>query len=835
MTEPANPKDLLASILADLKDGDGDGDQAQAVRGNPLPSSAPKAIPPEGFPKSANGKRPARRSPGRPRKDRTPEQLAKEEASALVNSRDEDASEEDGIFTDGLPLDQMKAFIENSIKGTAKDRNGDVDSRILRLQKSANGQIASYLAEQERVAKVASAADRAAQKAAMAALVKEFEAEGHGQEAVDRVKRAAEMVFSDDPDSHSEDGTPREVVDITGNQPAQTAFLRDMQPGSVLAQGGWGCVAGHTRIDHPDGTRTAIAALFAVGQPFTVVTGMGPKVCLPPIKLPPAELFTVLFTNGSEITVHPDHKFYAPYGWKPLREMGVGDYISASHEKFARKHENPLYTGHAADVPLHVCQSMAINGLWRRDNETAEEWGPLGTKELALRSTMPHAKQYPYLFPHLAYRKIQSITSVGVQEYYDLNVPDVSHYSAEGVWNHNSGKSWSGARKFAFLHALNTESEGMIIAPTREDLVRDIVPKFIDFCNELNWTVTRKEQPLRLTVLGRQIHCMSAEEPRRIASFTVGHGWVDEGAKVKESKVDPLDDAPTQIRGRMRCKKAKLLQLVVTTTPEGIHTWVQRDWINEETRKPNHRFYLLETQGNTALHEEYTKDLLATIPADLVEQYLKGHAVDYVADRAHSTFGTENLSVMEFDPRIPLHIGLDFNVDPMSWVAAQEFGGGIHCVGEVFIEGGTTIDRALKVADEMGWGKGVRVIFHPDRSSKARSTTGDGEFVSLMKAAKGLGWKCEGTAFGHNPPVIARIGKLSRAILSADGNRNFFVNAKTCPRLTAELRTVGRRQDGDYDPGKAKDKGHILSAIGYAVFDMLPDKNIKAGLVPFKY
>ena len=788
-TNPTNPKDLLASILADLKDGDGDG-EAQAVRGNPLPPSAPKAIPPEGFPKRPT--RPARRKPGRPRKELTPEQASKLEASNLLHSRDEDTSAEDGIFTDGLPIDQMKAFIANSIKGTAKERMGDVDSRISRLQKSANGQIAAYMEEQERVAKVAAAADRAAQKAAMAALVKEFEAEGHGQEAVERVKRAAEMVFSDDPDSHSEDGTPREVVEITGNQPAQTAFLRDMQPGSVLAQGGWGCVAGHTRIDHGSNKRTPIAELFRAGKWFNVVTADGLKWCPPPIKLPEAELFHVYFEDKSRITVHPEHKFFTSGGkWEPLQDLGIDFEVLSPSANLAFR-QGGFHKGADWDDPR-----VAGSG------ET--------------------------------FKKIIYIKSAGVQEYYDLNVPDVGHYLAEGVWNHNSGKSWSGARKFAFLHALNTESEGMIIAPTREDLVRDIVPKFIDFCNELNWTVTRKEQPLRLTVLGRQIHCMSAEEPRRIASFTVGHGWVDEGAKVKESKVDPLDDAPTQIRGRMRCKKAKLLQLVVTTTPEGIHTWVQRDWINEETRKPNHRFYLLETQGNTALHEEYTKDLLATIPADLVEQYLKGHAVDYVADRAHSTFGTENLSVMEFDPRIPLHIGLDFNVDPMSWVAAQEFGGGIHCVGEVFIEGGTTIDRALKVADEMGWGKGVRVIFHPDRSSKSRSTTGDGEFVSLMKAAKALGWKCEGTAFGHNPPVIARIGKLSRAILSADGNRNFFVNAKTCPRLTAELRTVGRRQDGDYDPGKAKDKGHILSAIGYAVFDMLPDKNVKAGLVPFKY
>jgi hypothetical protein len=580
-----------------------------------------------------------RRAPGRPQGSKTRvKDPNKHSIADLINGRELDENGDTGIFTDGIPVDAFKAALAKTLRERNDVGEKSADARIERLRKSSNGQIAAYLAEQERVAKVVASADRAAQKAAMDALVREFEAEGHPEEQRAKLKRAAELVDSDDPSAHLEDGTPREVVTITGNQPSQTAFLKDMQPGFVLAQGGWG-----------------------------------------------------------------------------------------------------------------------------------------------------------------------------------------------------SGKSWSGVRKFAYLHALNTESEGMIVAPTREDLVRDIVPKFIDFCTEMNWQVTRREQPLRLTVLGRQIHCMSAEEPRRIASFTVGHGWVDEGAKVRESNTDPLDDAPTQIRARMRCQKAKLLQLIVTTTPEGVNTWVERDFVGSAERGPlnDHRVYFLPTKGNSALYAGYVAHLMEAIPADLVEQYLEGKAVDYVADRAHKTFTNENLSTLELDPRLPVHIGLDFNVDPMSWVAFQEMGGGIHAVGEVFIEGGTTIDVAIKAANELGWGKAIKIIFHPDKSSKSRSTTGDGEFVSLMKLARAYKWNAHGSAFGNNPPVIARIGKLARAIHSADGQRKFFVNPKKCPRLTTELRTVGRRQDGDYDPGKNKDKGHILSAAGYAVYDLIPDRITTAALVPY--
>jgi len=739
-----------------------------------------------------------------------------------------------GEYDAGVPIDHMKAAIARSLAQNRNAPTETLDQKLKRMRGLTSGRISAFVEEEKRLAEAAAAADKAAQKTLMDGLIKEFEAEGHDPEKLEALKRAASVALSDDPDAHTDDGEVREVVKIEGNQPAQTAFLRDMEPGAVLAQGGWGCVAGWTRIDHPDGTSTPIADLFEAGYPFTVVTGLGPKVCPPPIKLPPAELFTVKFTNGSEITVHPDHKFFAPWGWKPLREMEVGDYISSCHEKFAKKHDSHPSEQPVPNAPINQLTCMALNALDRldgigrkREHQTAEEWGPLGTSVQYANSKN--------LFYHKAFRKIASITSAGVHEYYDLHVPDVHHYAAEGVWNHNSGKSWSGARKFAFLHALNTESEGMIIAPTREDLVRDIVPKFIDFCNELNWTVTRKEQPLRLNVLGRTIHCMSAEEPRRISAFTVGHGWVDEAARVRESKTDPLDDAPTQIRGRLRCKKAKILQLIVTTTPEGVGTWVQRDWIDDKTKKPNHRVYFLKTVGNTALHEDYFKDLMSTIPADLVDQYLEGHAVDFVADRAHKTFTLENHSPIEMDPRLPLHIGLDFNVDPMCWVAVQLHDDQVHVVDEIHITNGTVVDVAFTQAVDKGWFKCPRVIYHPDKSSKARSTTGEGEFATVQALTRKLGVPFTGSAMGQNPPVLSRIGKLSRAILSADGQRRLKVNENKCPRVILEMRTTGRKSDGAYDPGRDGDKGHGLDALGYVVYDVMPDIPNAAGTFAFKY
>jgi len=50
-----------------------------------------------------------------------------------------------------------------------------------------------------------------------------------------------------------------------------------------------------------------------------------------------------------------------------------------------------------------------------------------------------------------------------------------------------------------------------------------------------------------------------------------------------------------------------------------------------------------------------------------------------------------------------------------------------------------------------------------------------------------------------------------------------------------EMRTTGRKSDGAYDPGRDGDKGHGLDALGYVVYDVMPDIPNAAGTFAFKY
>lgn len=387
-----------------------------------------------------------------------------------------------------------------------------------------------------------------------------------------------------------------------------------------------------------------------------------------------------------------------------------------------------------------------------------------------------------------------------------------------GGWG--AGKTWSGARKFLLLHQLN-RCPGLAVAPTYGDLWRVVVPAITAACASVRWPCrVVKSEPPHLLIGRHPVWLVSGDAPERFAGFEVGHLWVDEGARIPVSD-DPLRDAPTQIRSRLRHPDARALHGLITTTHEGSSTWVYRDWF--EKPKDRHRAYKGRTDANSALPSEYLADRLATLPAALREQYLEGDAVDYAGKRAHPGFHpARHHSAQEIDQGLPLHIGMDFNVSPLCWVLAQVRGSGretrVCVVDELVIEDHATAEQAMHRADAQGWGKAVAVHLHPDRSSNNRTPAGNPIAHILAQEARAMGWRYTLRTDGGNPSVSARIALLDGLIDPYQGEPRLTVHPR-CKRLTKELQSVGRLASGHYDPGKAGQHGHILDALGYLVWD----------------
>lgn len=400
---------------------------------------------------------------------------------------------------------------------------------------------------------------------------------------------------------------------------------------------------------------------------------------------------------------------------------------------------------------------------------------------------------------------------------------------------YGSGKTWAAARKFLAMHAMN-QAPSMAVAPTYGDLWRFIVPELQRACDEwgipmaVNAYGSGEDRYCHATVARQKIYLMSGDAPKRIAGFEVGLIWIDEGARVKEDAGNPTNDAPTQIRARLRHKRARLLAGMVSTTPEGMETWIQRDWF--DAPKEGHRSYRGSTAGNDTLPPSYVQSLLQSFGAELSAQYLDGIAVNYSRDRAHGTFGKlMHVRALAGNQSLPLHLGADFNVQPMCWVVCQQWGDTLVVLDEVVLENNAQVDRAVHALADRGWGKGWRFVVHPDHSAKARSTTGDPEITVLMQTAKALGLTMTGDAYGTNPPVNGRINLLCRMISDATGKTRFAVDPR-CTRLIEDLEKTSRGPNG-YLPGTEGKRGHILDALGYVAWDLF-QPTARAGVADWK-
>jgi hypothetical protein len=388
----------------------------------------------------------------------------------------------------------------------------------------------------------------------------------------------------------------------------------------------------------------------------------------------------------------------------------------------------------------------------------------------------------------------------------------------QGGWG--SGKSYAGARKLLVLHCCNG-CPSAAYAPTYGDLWRFVVPAIVAACDE--WSLpcqVHKSIPQHLSVAGEIIWLLSTEDPGRIAGYEVGASWIDEAARVHCDPSDPLKDAPLQIRARLRHPAAKRLHLLLTTTPEGPDTWVEEQMIRKPT--PDRRAYYGSTLANPATPQVYKDQIQATLPAQLADQYLLGRAVRFCLDRAHPGFApATHVRPQALDPARPLHVGQDFNVSPLCWIATQELPDGrVAVVDELVIRDHAQVDQGIHHAHARGWGKACLVVLHPDRSGNARHTVGDSEVRAARDAAAGLGWKVEVASATHaNPLVVKRVNLVDRLIAPAAGAPRLVVDPR-CVRLIEELQSTRRLKSGGYDPGRDGSRGHILDALGYALWDL---------------
>lgn len=196
----------------------------------------------------------------------------------------------------------------------------------------------------------------------------------------------------------------------------------------------------------------------------------------------------------------------------------------------------------------------------------------------------------------------------------------------------------------------------------------------------------------------------------------------------------------------------------------------------------------------------------------------------YGFDRQHSIqvppwHGREGM----WNKKLPLHIGLDFNIDPMTANVFQEVivDGVIRSyqIDEIRISSSNTHEIANEITNRYGLPSfdpttpsRKHITIYPDPAGAGRRTAAHGETdVTILRK---MGFHV--VAMSSHPLVRDRINSVNGKLKAADGTRALFVGPN-CPQ-SIEALEKHQYKEGTSEPDKDSGFDHGNDATGYYIY-----------------
>jgi hypothetical protein len=185
----------------------------------------------------------------------------------------------------------------------------------------------------------------------------------------------------------------------------------------------------------------------------------------------------------------------------------------------------------------------------------------------------------------------------------------------------------------------------------------------------------------------------------------------------------------------------------------------------------------------------------------------------------------ESVKRIEDDGQV-LHIGMDFNLDPMSAVVAVRDGGTLNVIDEIVIFGSNTDEMVDEIKTRYA---GRSIVIYPDPASRQRKTSAGGRTdLSILQNA-GFAVKVR----NNHSPIRDRINAVNARLKSADGERHLFID----PKCKQTIKSLERHtyKEGTSQPDKDSGFDHMNDALGYLIDYLHPIKRNIAPTQPTRW
>jgi hypothetical protein len=205
---------------------------------------------------------------------------------------------------------------------------------------------------------------------------------------------------------------------------------------------------------------------------------------------------------------------------------------------------------------------------------------------------------------------------------------------------------------------------------------------------------------------------------------------------------------------------------------------------------------------------QVTKEEIEQAKNDLDERTFQQENIIYY------NFDRNNNIINDYETNSPsIHIGMDFNIDPMVAVVSERNKNNLIIYDEIQIWSSNTEEMAQEIRSRY---KNKHIVIYPDPASRQRKTSAGGfTDLAILKNA-GFEVKCR----PNHPLVRDRINAVNSKLKNANGLSSLFIT-KSCKNV---IKSLERQiyKEGTSIPDKDSGFDHFNDALGYMIEYLFP-------------
>lgn len=369
------------------------------------------------------------------------------------------------------------------------------------------------------------------------------------------------------------------------------------------------------------------------------------------------------------------------------------------------------------------------------------------------------------------------------------------------------GKTWL-AGAFVMDACINHGKKTVVyIAPTLtmarnimwDTWIKDHIPdEYIAHKNEQLMVMTFRN--------GSKFYCLSAEHPDRLRGLAADLLIVDECAIIDNGFYDVVSP--------LLADKHHDGKALYISTPKGYNWFYDLYCKGLENPASWDCFQFTTLEGGNVSEAELEEQKRTMTPKMFAQEYMA--SFESVSNRVYENFD-RTLNSCKRDPMWGLgdvHIGMDFNVTPMTAAIAVFERGSLYFFDEI-VENNSNTQLVCDIIRQRY--PGATVYVYPDPTgNKGQTNAPVGQTDMTILQRNGF-IVC---APNHPYPSKDKFNTCNTAFCEASGARHVFVDTEKCLHLRKALEGYAYKDNGD--PDKSSGLDHISDAAAYLICYRLP-------------